>query len=70
MTLKLDESAYELLMQQGYKPEYGAREMDRTINDLIAKPLADGLLANKFKKGQAIQIKASEDKLVLESEQE
>jgi len=35
-------------VDKGYDPEYGARPLRRTIQNLIEDPLAEGLLQGKF----------------------
>jgi ATP-dependent Clp protease ATP-binding subunit ClpC len=47
--------AYEILMAQGYSQEYGAREMERTIERLVAKPLAGMLMAGEIPNGSRIR---------------
>jgi ATP-dependent Clp protease ATP-binding subunit ClpC len=50
----LASDAYEILMAQGYSQEYGAREMERTVERLISKPLAGMLLAGEVPNGARI----------------
>jgi len=50
----LTPDAYEILMAQGFSHEYGAREMERTIERLISKPLAGMLLAGEIPNGTRI----------------
>jgi len=40
ITLELTPKAYELLLEEGYDPAYGARPLRRTIQRLIQDPLA------------------------------
>jgi ATP-dependent Clp protease ATP-binding subunit ClpC len=55
VVVALASDAYEILMAQGYSLEYGAREMERTIERLIAKPLAGMLLAGEIANGSRIK---------------
>src|SRR5439155_24653692 len=48
--IALDDSAYELLMSRGFSESYGAREMERAIDTLLAKPLARALLEEKVRR--------------------
>ena len=57
--LELSDDVYDVLMQAGYKPEYGAREMKRAIDRLITQPLGKALLEGKYKDGEAIQLIAN-----------
>ncbi|MBI4023730.1 MAG: ATP-dependent Clp protease ATP-binding subunit [Verrucomicrobia bacterium] len=44
-SLKLNEDACDLLLREGFSNEFGAREMERTIERLIARPLANLVLS-------------------------
>jgi ATP-dependent Clp protease ATP-binding subunit ClpA len=44
VTLSATEAARRTFLREGYKPEYGAREMGRVIQERVKKPLADELL--------------------------
>jgi ATP-dependent Clp protease ATP-binding subunit ClpC len=48
ITLSLDESASELLIQKGYDPKYGARPMRRMIERLIENPISELILQGSF----------------------
>jgi ATP-dependent Clp protease ATP-binding subunit ClpC len=52
--LQLSPPVYELLMAEGYQPEYGARPMERAIERLIVQPLGRELLAGQFRDGDRI----------------
>jgi ATP-dependent Clp protease ATP-binding subunit ClpC len=54
VVVTLSPDAYEILMAQGFSHEYGAREMERTIERLISKPLAGMLLAGEVPNGTKI----------------
>jgi ATP-dependent Clp protease ATP-binding subunit ClpA len=53
------------LGERGYKPEYGAREMSRVIQDELKKPLADELLFGRLMKGGAVTADLVEGKVVF-----
>jgi len=48
------------LVERGYSVEFGAREMRRTITEMIEDYLADYMLRNEVRRGQEIIIKASD----------
>lgn len=54
LTLKLSEEVLELISEVGYDPVYGARPLKRTIQQLIENPLAQEVLAGKYRPGQTI----------------
>ena len=56
--IELDDSARELLVQEGYDPVYGARPLKRAIQTLIQNPLAVSLLKGAIATGQTVRISA------------
>lgn len=46
--VRLDDSAATVLVRAGYQPEYGAREMRRTLEQQVQKPLARLLLTGEL----------------------
>jgi ATP-dependent Clp protease ATP-binding subunit ClpC len=63
--LQLTPPAYDALLKVGYKPEWGAREMERVIEAQIVQPLAQGLLAGKFPPGQMVYVLPGQDGVLL-----
>jgi ATP-dependent Clp protease ATP-binding subunit ClpA len=51
VTLKLGDKAREQLLQEGYSKEYGAREMDRVIHNLLKTRLVRDILFGPLKQG-------------------
>ena len=45
LTIRLTDGIYEELMLRGYSQEFGARAMERIINEMIIKPLSNAILA-------------------------
>lgn len=63
--LKVSAQAKQLLVEQGYDIQQGARPMRRTIQDLIEDPLASGLLSGQFKHGDTVSVLRRGDLLQL-----
>jgi len=59
ITLELTAEARELLMTEGYDPQYGARPMRRAIQRLIQDPMAMRLLAGDFQPGDTVVAEAA-----------
>ena len=55
--LTLDAAAEDLLLQQGFTPLYGAREMDRVIAAQLKPLLTREILFGKLKKGGKATVK-------------
>jgi len=54
--LRATDDALELLAEEGYNPEMGARPLRRVIQQKIEDRLSDALLANEFEDGQSILV--------------
>jgi ATP-dependent Clp protease ATP-binding subunit ClpA len=54
LKLELTQAADDLLMAEGYDPQYGARPMRRAIQRLIQDPLAMHLLSGEFSTGDTV----------------
>jgi ATP-dependent Clp protease ATP-binding subunit ClpB len=63
ITIDLDDSARELLVQEGYDPVYGARPLRRAIQTLVQNPLALKLLGGDVSSGQTVKISAEEGEM-------
>jgi len=62
VTLEITGALREWLAEKGYKPEFGAREMSRVIQDQLKKPLADELLFGRLSKGGKVVIDLADGK--------
>jgi ATP-dependent Clp protease ATP-binding subunit ClpA len=50
------EELLQLLVQKGYHPEFGARPMQRVLQDMIEEKVAQKIIAGTVKKGDTISI--------------
>jgi len=64
--VQLDESAMELILRKGFSEEYGARNLERVVDELLSGPLADEILGNEFNGREVILVSADEMHLKLE----
>ena len=64
--LLVPEDAKDFLVTKGYDPQYGARPLRRTIQNLVEDPLAEGLLQGKFRPGDIVEAQAKDGTIVLE----
>ena len=67
LSLDVDRAARQLLAREGYDPQFGARPLKRTIQDLLLDPLATKLLLGEFKPGDHIKVMAHDGELLCES---
>ena len=67
ITLVLDDSARDLLIEQGYDPVYGARPLKRAIQSLIQNPLAIKLLNGEIASGSTVNVTAENGEMRFSS---
>jgi ATP-dependent Clp protease ATP-binding subunit ClpC len=63
--LNATQAALELLAEEGYDPEMGARPLRRIIQQKVEDPLSDALLAGDFVDGDTVMVEVEEGKVVL-----
>jgi ATP-dependent Clp protease ATP-binding subunit ClpB len=63
ITIMLDESAKDLLVEQGYDPSFGARPLKRAIQTSIQNPLALKLLNGEVVSGQSLRVSAEDGEI-------
>ena len=68
--LSLLEEARDLLLIEGFSEPFGAREIERTAERLIAKRLAEELLRGQCQTGGQVIVSRVEDKLIFTYAQE
>jgi ATP-dependent Clp protease ATP-binding subunit ClpB len=68
ITIELDQSARDLLAQEGYDPTYGARPLKRAIQTLIQNPLAVKLLRGEILPGQKVKVSADGDAMRFQAD--
>ena len=55
----------EKIVELSYKPEFGAREMRRVVQDKIENVIAQGLISDQIKKGDRIEINPETLELII-----
>ena len=66
MTIELTPAAREHLAEVGFDPVYGARPLQRTIEQQVVQPLALHLLQGKFQDGDAILVNFQDGQVVFQ----
>ncbi|MDE6007010.1 MAG: ATP-dependent chaperone ClpB [Muribaculaceae bacterium] len=67
ITLKVTKPALELLADDGYDPEFGARPVKRTIQRMVLNQLSKDILAQKVDRENPIIIDREKDELVFKN---
>ena len=65
ITLEVTPAALDLLAEDGYDPEFGARPVKRTIQRLVLNQLSKDILAQKVDREHPITIDVRDDQLVF-----
>ncbi len=65
--LTVDDTAVDLLAEQGFDPVYGARPLRRAIQGSVEDALAERLLDGRVKAGQSVTVTAKDGKLDFET---
>jgi len=63
ITLELTDSAKELLLREGYDPNFGARPLKRSIQRLVQDPLAVKILHDEVHHGDHMVVDAEQGKM-------
>ena len=57
ISLRLDDQAADWLAVRGYDPQFGARPLQRVIQNAVQNPLAEALLAGRFGEGDIVEVR-------------
>jgi len=67
MRIHLSDAARDKLADAGFDPVYGARPLKRAIQQQVENPLAQAILAGRFKPGDVIDVTVDDDRLDFEN---
>jgi ATP-dependent Clp protease ATP-binding subunit ClpB len=68
VTLDITDSALELLAEDGFDPEFGARPVKRAIQRLVLNQLSKDILAGKVNREHPIVIDSNGDELIFKNQ--
>ncbi len=68
MELRIDDGIYDFLAEQGYDPKYGARFLQRAINEKLTLPLAEELSTYDYDDQLIVEIGVGSDQLTIDIE--
>ena len=66
LTLEITDEAIDLLANEGYDPDFGARPVKRAIQHLLLDDLSKSLLAGRLDRNRPIKVDAKDGKLTME----
>ena len=56
--LRVTDAGYDALVTAGFHPQFGARELERVVEREVVQPLAQGIVAGKWRDGSAVTVDA------------
>lgn len=65
LTLRLTAAVKKHVVEIGYDPVYGARPLKRAIQRIIENPIAEKILAGKYKPKDTVVVDFKKDKIIL-----
>jgi ATP-dependent Clp protease ATP-binding subunit ClpC len=65
VTLEVTDAARDFLGDKGYDPDFGARPLRRTIQNLVEDPLSEALLRGEFLSGDTVRVDCVDEKIVI-----
>ena len=68
ITLDVDDNALTELARDGFDPQYGARPLRRSIQNLVEDAVAEQMLEGKLRSGGTAHVRLKDGKVVIESE--
>ena len=66
LTLEVSDEAIDLLANEGYDPDFGARPVKRAIQRLLLDDLSKSLLAGRLDRNRPVKVDAKDGKLTME----
>ncbi len=67
INLKISDEALSYLSKEGYDPHYGARPLNRLIQNKILNPVATFIISNGVKKGDTVFVSVKNGELLIET---
>ena len=69
ITVKITSAVLDVLAEEGFDPEYGARPIRRAIQKKIEDPLSEALLSGEIRFGQQVTIGATKGKITMKGKE-
>ena len=69
ITVKITSAVLDVLAEEGFDPEYGARPIRRAIRKKIEDPLSEALLSGEIRFGQQVTIGATKGKITIKGKE-
>ncbi|NLJ87038.1 MAG: ATP-dependent Clp protease ATP-binding subunit [Firmicutes bacterium] len=70
LSITVSEAAKEVLVEEGFDPDFGARPLRRAIQRLVENPLSEEILRGSFNEGDIVMVNADKGELVFHKQEE
>ena len=70
INLEISDEALSHLAKEGYDPHYGARPLNRLIQNKILNPIASYIISNGVKKGDTVYVSVKNNELLIETKKQ
>ncbi|NMB45377.1 MAG: ATP-dependent Clp protease ATP-binding subunit [Firmicutes bacterium] len=70
MLISVNDAAKDVLIDEGFEPDFGARPLRRAIQRLVETPLSEEILRGTFTEGDTILVSAEDGQLVFVKREE
>jgi ATP-dependent Clp protease ATP-binding subunit ClpB len=67
INFEINQDALSYLAKEGYDPHYGARPLNRLIQNKILNPVASHIISNGVKRGDMVLVSVKNNELVIET---
>ncbi len=67
ISFEINEEALAYLAKEGYDPHYGARPLNRLIQNKILNPVASFIISNGVKRGSTVYVSVKNNELLIET---
>jgi len=68
INFEISEQALTYLAKEGYNPHYGARPLNRLIQNKILNPVATYIISNRVKKSDTVFVSMKGDEMIIENQ--
>lgn len=65
IALQVAPGGYEALMERGFRPDFGARGMERVVDQLIVQPIAQAIIEGTYKSGDSVTADGNDQGVIL-----
>ncbi len=61
MSVELSKEAQELILKKGFSEEYGARNLERVMDEMLGNLIAEALLSGEISREQKVYINTNKE---------